>query len=419
MFNALAGMYMAAKVHLMQTKIELTKGKDKQVSEMLYKNKVDKSEIKENYQKKLLPESGYMTVEEYEAKSRPLTRKEINAQILDKPEMPKDKNYIYVPQHEFKLVKYNDPVGSPELSIPRRLQYNRQINAQGVVSGDYTKLVYPAIYYYAEADCVSSDLFMIKLDPSFNKTERVQRANILNKESKPLISTDKSIDKKFMFRTLTPIDFSADNTKLAVKEKIGYKHDGIWKTELWVYDFNKSEAKKLTAVREAIVYYWKKTENINLDDKRWDIYPMGFDADNDNRIIVSAYAYTGNMPQFLGIWSIDTNNESSKLESVSNLNVPVSVVGYRLSEEHEVKSISELEFDAKQIKKEVKNKAKAEKAEKKFESQKEQLEYRRKIHQMDVETVMKIREYRQNSKTSKIKQKDGITDNLGEEQKGE
>ena len=42
MFSALAGMYMAAKVHFTQTKANLTKNQDKQVSEMLYKNKVNK-----------------------------------------------------------------------------------------------------------------------------------------------------------------------------------------------------------------------------------------------------------------------------------------------------------------------------------------------------------------------------------------
>jgi len=306
------------------------------------------------------------------------------------------------------------------LSIPRKLQFDRQVNAQGIVSGDYTKLVYPAVYYYAEADCVSCDLYLINLDSKLSNLEKVQKANVLNKEQKPLLSTGKDIDKKFVFRTLTPIDFSSDNSKLAIKEKIGYKYDGIWKTDLWVYDFNKKEAKNLTALREAIAYYWKKSEDINLDDKRWDIYPMGFDANNDNRIIVSAYAYTGNQPIFLGTWSIDTENEAAKLESLSGVSIPISVVGYRLSEEREVKPISELEFDAKQVKNELKEKAKAEKAEKKLMSDKELAEYRRKIYQMDMETLIKVRERQQYLKSKKmIKGKDGVTDNLGEYQKGD
>ena len=413
MFSALAGMYMSAKLHFTQIKDNVTKRQDNQVSEMIYKNKIDKNDTKEKFQKSRLPESGYMTLEEYEVKSRPLTKKEISAEILDKPDMPKDKRYVYVPQHRFKLVKYNEPVGSPELSLPRRLQFDRQINAQGIISGDYTKLVYPAVYYYAEADCVSCDLFLIKLDTALTKEERVEKANILNKEPKPLLSTSKDINTKFVFRTLTPIDFSKDNSKLVVKEKIGYKHDGIWKTDLWVYDFGTKSGKNLSVLREAIIHYWQKNEKIDLSEHRWDIYPLGFDANNDNRVLVSAYAYTGSAPKFLGTWSIDVNNTSAKLEDLTGASMPVSIVGYRLAEQHEVKSISELEFEAKQAKKEIKSKEKIEKADKKLEKQKELVEYRRKIYQMDMETLLKIRERKQQLKELKKQHKDGVTDNLG------
>ena len=416
MFNALAGMYMATKLQFMQAKANMTKNQNQQVSETIYRNKVDKSDEKEKFEKSKLPESGYMTVEEYEKKSRGLTRKEINDKNLDKPDFPKDKNYVYVPQHVFKLVKYNDPVGSPELSLPRRLQFNRQVNAQGIISGDYTMLVYPSVYYYAEGDCVSSDLFLIKLDRGKTNLERVQMANVLNKEQKPILSTQKDIDKKFVFRTLTPIDFSTDNSKLLIKEKIGYKHDGIWKTDVWVYDFNKGAVKNLSAVREAIAYYWNTSENIDLNDIRWDIYPLGFDANNDNRIVLCAYAYTGNIPKFLGTWSIDVNNEASKLESLTGIGTPISVVGYKLSEEQEVKSISELEFDAKLAKKEVKMAEKAKKKEQKMVSKQQLYEYRRKVHQMDMNTLLQVREYKKEQKSQKQKKKDGVTDNLGSPQ---
>lgn len=412
MFSALAGMYMAAKVHLTQTKANLTRHQDQQVSEMIYKNKVNKSDETTKFKKSLLPESGYMTVEEYEAKSRPLSRKEINAKILNKPDMPQDKNYVYVPQPKFKLVKYNDPVGSPELSLPRKLQFDRQINAQGIVSGDYTKLVYPAVYYYAESDCVSCDLFLIKLDPTLPNIDKVTKANILNKEPKPLLSTSKDIDVKFVFRTLTPIDYSSDNSKLVIKEKIGYKHDGIWKTNLWVYDFDKQEAKNLSALREAITYYWQNAENIDLSSNRWDIYPMGFDANDDNRVIVCAYAYTGSNPKFLGTWSIDVNNLSSKLESISGSNMPIAMVGYRLSEVREVKPISELEFEAKLAKEKEKMKEKQIKADKKLEEKARKFEYQKKVNQMNMDTLIKVRERQEYIKSTKVKPKNGITNNV-------
>ena len=253
MFEALAGMIMAVKIHFNQMKYPIMKKQDRVVAETIYRNNVDKVGETEKYEKSKMPKSGYMTVEEYENESRAKSRREISAKILDKAEMPKDENMVYIPQKKFHLVKYNDPVGSPELSLPRKLNFDRQINAQGIVSGDFTKLVYPAVYYYAQSDCTSCDLFLINLDSSLSDIEKVKKANILNKVDKPLISTDKSIDTKFIFRTLTPIDFSSDNTKLVVKEKIGYRHDGIWQTNLWVYDFNRKEAQKLPQIRDAII----------------------------------------------------------------------------------------------------------------------------------------------------------------------
>ena len=419
MFSALAGMYMAAKLQFMQAKANISKHQNQQVSETIYRNKIDKADEKVKFKKSKLPESGYMTVQEYEQKSIGLTRKEINDKNLDKPDFPKDKNYIYVPQYKFKLVKYNDPVGSPELSLPRRLQFDRQINSQGIVSGDYTMLVYPSVYYYADGDCVSCDLFLIKLDTKKTNLERVQQANVLNKEPNPLLSTSKEINQKFMFRTYTPIDFSVDNTKLLIKEKTGYKYDGIWQTDLWIYDFTKKSAKKLTSVREAISYYWKNAANVELNDIRWDIYPLGFDANNSDRVVMCAYAYTGQVPKFLGTWSVDVNNETSKLESLSGISVPISSVGYKLKKEDDVKSISELEFDAKLAKKEVKQAEKIKKTQQKKLSEQRLLEYKRKVHQMDVETLIKIREYQKGQKLNKVKQKDGVTDNLGTPQSEE
>ncbi len=391
MMEAFAGMIMAMKVHFSQMKYSVTKHQDRAVAEAIYKNEIDKVGETEKYEKSRMAESGYMTVAEYEAKSRAKTKKDINEDILDKAEMPKDENMVYVPQRKFKLVKYNDPVGSPELSLPRKLNFDRQINAQGIVSGDYTKLVYPAVYYYAQSDCTSCDLFLINLDTSLSNTERVKRANIVNKEEEPLISTDKDIDTKFIFRTLTPIDFSSDNTKLVIKEKVGHRHDGIWKTDLWVYDFEKNEAKKLPEIREAIVNYWANTGGVDFDEKRWDIYPMGFDANNENRVIVCAYAYTGEVPKFLGTWSIDVEGKLSKLESLSGSSFPVSIVGYRLAEGDIVPS-SEAEFEAKQEKELNKDKEKEAKKAENFDKEVKKLEYQRKLNQMDMETMIKIRE---------------------------
>lgn len=409
MMEAFAGMIMAMKVHFQQMKYPFIKRSDHIVAETIYLNEVDKVDEKEKYKKSRMPESGYMTVEEYEALSRGKSKKEINDDILDKAQMPKDENMVYIPQKKFKLVKYNDPVGSPELTLPRKLNFDRQINAQGIVSGDFTKLVYPAVYYYAQSDCTSCDLFLINLDSSLSDIEKVKKANIVNREEKPLISTSKDIDTKFIFRTLTPIDFSPDNTKLVVKEKVGHRHDGIWKTDLWVYDFETKEAKKLPQIRDAIVNYWAMAGGVDFDEKRWDIYPMGFDANDENRVVVCAYAYTGDVPKFLGTWSIDIYGENTRLENLSGASFPVATVGYRLEQEAEVIPPSEVKFDAKQAKEQAKDKEKAAKDAENFEKDIKRLEYQRKLEQMDMQTMIKIRERQQYMKDNYKKGADGFT----------
>ena len=409
MFETLAGMYMATKVHFSQMKYPFMKRRDRVVAEKIYQNEVNKVEESEKYEKSKLPESGYMTVEEYESKSRAKSRKEMAEQI-EGAQKPKDTNMVYVPQRTFKLVKYNDPVGSPELNLPRKLNFDRQINAQGIISGDKTMLVYPAVYYYAQTDCTSCDLFLIKLDPTLNDVDKVKRANIVEKQDEPLISTSKDIETKFVFRTLTPIDFSVDNKKLVVKEKIGYRHDGIWKTDLWVNDFETKESRKLPQVRDAIIDYWAQTGGVDFDENRWDIYPMGFDANDDNRIILCAYAYTGEVPKFLGTWSIDVYGESSKLEDLEGNSIPVSVVGYRLAEDS-VREPSEVEFEAKLAEKKEKEEQEEKEDLEKFDKKIKKLEYQRKIHQMDMETYMQIQDRKKYLKELKKKSnfKEGST----------
>ena len=403
MFEAMAGAIMATKIHFAQMKYHFIKKRDRAVAECIYQNEVNKVEITEAYEKSLLPESGYMTVEEYEAKSRAKTRRDM-IEELSGGELPKDSNMVYVPQKSFVLTKYNDPVGSPELTLPRKLNFDRQVNAQGIISGDKTMLIYPAVYYYAEADCTSCDLFMIKLNTSLSDVERVKKANVVERIDEPLLSTSKDVDTKFIFRTLTPIDFSVDNKKLIIKEKIGHRHDGIWKTDLWVYDFETKSALKIPQIREAVIDYWAQVADLDFEENRWDIYPMGFDANNDDRIILTAYAYTGDVPKFLGTWSVDTEGNHAKLESLDGVSIPISVVGYKLAE-GSLKDMSEIEFEAKQAKEKEKREEKKSKEAEKNDKRMKKIEYERKIRQMDMATWMKVQEHLQERKDMKVKSK--------------
>ena len=69
----------------------------------------------------------------------------------------------------------------------------------------------------------------------------------------------------------------------------------------------------------------------------------------------------------------------------------MSIVGYRLAEGDIVPS-SEAEFEAKQAKELNKDKEKEAKKAENFDKEVKKLEYQRKLNQMDMETMIKIRE---------------------------
>ena len=295
--------------------------------EYLYQQKVLRQIEKDKYKESLLPFSGFMTKEDYEKKSQDVSTSSIS---IPEPKLPKDIKMKYVPQPTYKLAKYNDPPGTPELKMDRKIHFDRQENCQGITSPDKSIMVYPSIYYYANSKTTACDLFVIPLDKSLPDVDRLLRANVIRKNPDPILSTDKSVDVDYSFKTMTPIDFSSDGLRLIAKEKIGYEFDGIWKTNLWSYDFETKTAKNLVEVRDAIKLYWFETKGIRLDEKRWDIFPLGFDAKDPTRIIVTAYAYTGAVPKFLGTWSVDYKGERTLLLSLFDANAGVSINGYKL-----------------------------------------------------------------------------------------
>ena len=189
--------------------------------------------------------SGYMTVEEYEELSAPKDRMTMEVEI---PKIPTPADMIYVPQPNYKIARYNNPPGSPEITITNTLYKRWQQNAQGIVSPDFKRLVYPSVYYYPNSGSTACDLFVINLEEAKSNMDRILTANTVHRLSEPILSTEKTNDNYFTFRTLTPVDFTPDGTKLLVKEKIGNTRDGIWKTTPIVYDFSVGNSYSLADV---------------------------------------------------------------------------------------------------------------------------------------------------------------------------
>ena len=342
--------------------------KDARQKEAEYIHNVLKQEEAEKYGRKKFnyKPSGYMTVEEYEALSQYKDKAEDKIEI---PKTPKGSDMKYVPEPTYRIVRYNDPPGSPELTISKKFYKLRQYNGQGITSPDFSMMVYPAVYYYPNSASTAADLFVIPLDEIGTPLTKIMKANVVKRIETPILSTEKSIDNSDAFRTLTPIDFSPDGKRLLAKEKIGSTQDGIWKTNAIVYDFATKMSYKLVELRDAIIYYWKTNKGLDLDDSMWDIYPLGFSKEDANRVVASAYAFTGKKPVFLGVWSVDVKGEQSRLLSFSQDSAQVSINGFKIIQDGVVKKVI-IEKQEEAMKKVEEANAKAEKKKKEeFEKQ--------------------------------------------------
>lgn len=354
---------------------------DMRKKEAKHKHQVEKQEAKEEYERKReeIRPSGFMTVEEYEQRSMAVDHSQDEIEI---PKPEKESDMKYVPQYTYKIVRYNNPPGTPELSIKKKFYTMKHMNMQGIASPDFTKLVYPVVYYYANGASVACELFVIPLDESETNLNKLLKANVKRRLPDPILSTDRTIDNALTFRTLTPIDFSQDGNLLLVKEKIGSSADGIWQTNAIVYHFDTKVSYDLVEVRDAIMYYWKENKSLDLADKRWDIYPIGFDINNPDRVIVQAYGFTGDRPVFLGTWSIDSKGEQSRLETFVNAESRVSMNGFKLVQDGVVNpGVSEAE--EKQLQRFEREKEKAKKQEEKEQRDALKEEYKAKIQALD------------------------------------
>ncbi|MDD3237688.1 MAG: hypothetical protein PHV37_06265 [Candidatus Gastranaerophilales bacterium] len=267
-----------------------------------------------------------LTKEQYEVLAKDIKRADIK---IPQPKFEKDDKLIQIQDPRLRIVRYNKPAGAKEININEVIK-NRKASTIAVLSPDETKLVYSSAYFYPSNAQITSELYMLIADPDRSMVDKMLYASEIYRGKRILIASGLDELEYISSKTLTLIDWAPDSKRIAVKEKIGSTAEGIWQTNLWVYDFEAGQAKKLNAVREAIKYWWKTNENLDLVDFMWDIYPIGWDANNPERIVVYAYAYTTSEPKFLGTWSIDWRGERSQLMSLHATDFTIANGGYCL-----------------------------------------------------------------------------------------
>ena len=182
--------------------------------------------------------------------------------------------------------------------------------------------------------------------PAQIRAKALIQSHIKDRIKEPILSSGLYETDYGVQRTLTVVDWSGDSKKIIIKEKILKEGDGLWQTNLWVYDSDTGKAKKLDEIRQAVEYYWNKNRIVDLYYYRFDIYPLGWDAQRPDKILLYVYGYsknTGSSPKFLGTWAIDYKGESSQLISVQKTGYVVQANGFGAVELHLIKPFEQFD----------------------------------------------------------------------------
>lgn len=252
------------------------------------------------------------------------------SQNIPSPKFEKDDKLVDLPDPSLVIQKYNVPPGLYDINL-NALKKTRHVNSIGVASPKADKMAFSSVFYYPSTQTASSELYLLDLDTNKTIQNRMEDAHVNSGKTTIYRSQMEGLDLNIQ-KTLTILDWSEDNTKLAFKEKTSFSPEGLWQTRLLVYNTETNQVKDLSEVRSAIEYYWRQ-HKVYLKDYRWDIYPIGWDAQNPDRIIVFAYAATGDKPMYLGAWSIDYQGNRSMMLSLTETKFEVSQNGYCLKSE--------------------------------------------------------------------------------------
>lgn len=238
---------------------------------------------------------------------------------------------FYFSNPHYRVVNYNTPPGQRNIDLTQLIK-RRSATSAGILAPDKSKIVYTQCFFYPSFAQTGSSAYYIPIENKDDAYNVLYQTNIMQGDVNPIVSVGMDQVQESQFKTLFPIDWSEDSSKIAFKEKIGSNYGDTWKTNIIIYDFNSKKWKRLTAVREAILYWWRQNKQIEINDYMWDIFPIGWEKANPERLVVYAYAFTDSAPLFLGTWSIDYNEEKSQLISIDSTNVEINLNGFGLKE---------------------------------------------------------------------------------------
>lgn len=302
------------------------KAKDPRTLKEKTRAKLHMKPSKKVYYHNLNKENIPITMEDYDKISADKKRKDFQ---IPEPQFNLSAEFI-TPDPHFRVVSYNVPPGQRNIDLTKVVAL-RTVSSPGILSPDKKKMVYTQCYFYPKFNQTASSAYVI-FTKGGDAYDVLYNTNIMQGDQKPIVSVGMDYLQEYQFKTLFPIDFSKDSSKIAFKEKVGSNVYETWQTNVIVYDFKTKTWKRLTAVREAILYWWRQNKQIELKDYMWDIFPIGWDKNNPDRMLVYAYAFTNDQPLFLGTWSIDYDEQKSMLVSMNATEAQIDLNGFGLKE---------------------------------------------------------------------------------------
>ncbi len=254
-------------------------------------------------------------------------------------EPEKNENLLPLEENKAYFVKYNNPPGEYEVNL-ENIQKTKVLNSIGVASEDITKLAYVKYYYQPSCNQISSEVFVLPLDGSKSRKERLLKPNLLLSDREFTLSSAKFYLKKDLLSSLTIVDWAPDNSSLLLKEKIGSRVTGIYKTNICLVYFDPSGItiayRRFDNLSDDIRKYWRENNNILLNFQRWDIKVLGYSKENPNEVIALAYAYaTNNKEVFLGAWGLDITSGETRLISLTEKSFNISISGVIINFDYE------------------------------------------------------------------------------------
>ena len=286
---------------------------------------MDFEELKAKFPKKKVEEKPKMpeTKEEWEieAQNIPLEERKIEQKVQEF-----DTKKYNVPDIKYAFVKYNYPQGTRGVNI-EDITKNLYSYPFLVADSEYKYVAYPRFYFSPDNNQISLDFYVEKLDTSKNKTKRILEFEHMQKEREPVVEAGLKDYYPNLFKGLILVDWSKDSKKLLIKESVGSRNAGIYKTNLYVHfmpnDVESSKTIKLTDFDNDIKYYFLDWENKQIVKYRYDIQPLGFNDENDNEIIAICWVLDKENNKInLGIWGYDVvEKKTTQYEKMPNISI--------------------------------------------------------------------------------------------------